>query len=206
VPTRGGEVGVRTELVPGVQSSLALWFLDMDSELVFAGDAGTTEESGPSRRRGLEWSTRWRPAGWLLLDLDASFSRARFTNGDRIPGAIGSAISAGATVHELGSWTASLFLRHFGPRPLVEDGSVRSSASTILNTQLAYRLGPRVRLSADVFNVLDARVDDIAYFYASRLAGETQSPGAGLPAPGVPGVHFHPAEGRSFRLGATYAF
>jgi hypothetical protein len=75
-----------------------------------------------------------------------------------------------------------------------------------VSSQVAYRLGPRVRLSADVFNVLDARVDDISYYYESRLAGETQPPAPGEKAPGVPGVHFHPAEGRSFRVAATYAF
>src|SRR5204862_2376463 len=45
VPTRGGEIGVRSEIVSSVQSSLALWRLDIDSELVFTGDAGTTEPS-----------------------------------------------------------------------------------------------------------------------------------------------------------------
>ena len=70
VGTRGAEVGVRTEVLPGVQSSLALWRLDLDSELVFTGDAGTTEPSRASRRQGVEWSTRWRPIRWLLFDLD----------------------------------------------------------------------------------------------------------------------------------------
>ena len=94
VETRGGELGVRTGLVPGVQSSLALWRLDLDSELLFTGDAGTTEPSRPSRRQGVEWSTRWQPIRWLLFDLDVSWSRARFTSvdpvsgGDHIPGSI----------------------------------------------------------------------------------------------------------------------
>jgi hypothetical protein len=96
VRTRGGEVGIRTQALPGVQSSLALWRLDIDSELLFTGDAGTTEPSRASRRQGVEWSVRWRPIRWLLFDLDAAWSRARFTSpdpdptvtGDHIPGAI----------------------------------------------------------------------------------------------------------------------
>jgi len=62
VRTRGAEVGARSDLLPGVQTSLALWVLELDSELVFAGDAGTTEASRPSRREGVEWSARWQPA------------------------------------------------------------------------------------------------------------------------------------------------
>ena len=201
VQTRGGELGVRTEILPRVQTSVALWRLDLDSELLVTGDAGTTEPSRPSRRQGIEWSTRWEPLRWLLFDLDVAWSSARFTDpdpaGDRIPGAIESAVSAGATVHELGPVSASVFMRYFGPRPLVEDGSVRSAASTLFNGQVRYRVTKSVSVTLDVFNLLDAQVDDIAYYYTSRLPGE--------PAGGVKDVHFHPAERRSFRVGASVA-
>src|SRR6266478_4943130 len=82
VKTRGEEIGMRTERVPHLQSSLSLWRLALDSELVFRGDAGTTEASRPSLRRGIEWSNRYIPHDWLLVDLDLSASRAQFTDGD----------------------------------------------------------------------------------------------------------------------------
>lgn len=88
-------------------------------------------------------------------------------------------------------------MSHFGPRPLVEDGGVRSSVSTLLNAQVTCRLGRHLRLSGDLFNILDPKVDDIAYDYPSRLRSE--------PSP-VSDVHFHPAEPRSVRLGATFVF
>jgi hypothetical protein len=204
VATRGGEIGARTGIVPGVQSSLALWRLDLDSENLFTGDAGTTEPSRPSRRMGIEWNTRWQPIRWLLFDLDVSWSRARFTvrdpgtGGDRIPGAIESAVSAGATLQKAGPWTASVYLRYFGPRPLVENDSVRSTASALFNAQVSCQVTSWARLSLEVFNLLDAQVDDIAYFYISRLRGE--------PAAGVGDIHFHPAEKRSFRLAAGFTF
>ena len=53
VRTKGSEIGVRSALLPGLHSSLALWQLDIASELVFTGDAGTTEARFPSRRRGI---------------------------------------------------------------------------------------------------------------------------------------------------------
>ncbi len=199
VRTRGDEVGIRTELVPHLQASVALWELAMGSELLFTGDAGTTEPSRPSLRRGVELSAHWHPIRWLLFDLDAALSKARFTDpdpvGDHIPGAIETAVSAGATIQRLGPVSASVFLRYFGPRPLIEDNSVRSSASTLLNAQVTYEIGKHLRLTADVFNLLDVKVDDIAYYYTSRLPGE--------PAAGVNDVHFHPAEPISFRLTAT---
>jgi len=202
VRTKGGELGARTEILPNVQSSLALWQLDIDSELLFVGDAGTTEPSRPSRRQGVEWNTRWRPISWLLLDLDVAWTKARFTDddpaGSRIPGAIETAVSAGATIQQLGPWSASVFLRYFGARPLIEDNSVRSTSSTIVNAQVGYRVNRDLLVGLQVFNLFDAEVDDIAYYYTSRLPGE--------PPGGVNDVHFHPAESRSFRATLRYTF
>ena len=150
----------------------------------------------------IEWNTRWQPRPWLLFDLDLAWSKARFTDddpaGSRIPGAIESAVSAGATIRDLGAWSASVFLRYFGPRPLVEDNSVRSSSSTIVNAQVGYRFDRRTKLALEVYNLFDREVDDIAYYYTSRLAGE--------PAAGIDDIHFHPAEKRSFRVTLTHAF
>jgi len=75
---------------------------------------------------------------------------------------------------------------------------VRSTASTIFNAQASFRLTGWVRLTLDVFNLFDAEVDDTAYFYVSRLRNE--------PAAGRADIHFHPAEKRSLRLGATLTF
>lgn len=61
VRSKGAELGLRSEALANVQSSLALWYLTLDSELAFVGDAGTTEAGRPSRRYGVEWNTRWQP-------------------------------------------------------------------------------------------------------------------------------------------------
>jgi outer membrane receptor protein involved in Fe transport len=151
---------------------------------------------------GFEWSNVFVPRPWLTLDADLAWSRARFRDagpaGDRIPGAVEGVASAGLTVHELGRFSGSLRLRYFGPRPLVEDDSVRSRASTTLNARLGWRLSRRYAVGLDVFNLTDAQVSDIDYFYESRLPGE--------PAEGVADIHTHPLESRSFRLSLTATF
>ena len=91
VPSKGAEIGIRTRAIPDLTSSLALFVLDFDSELLFVGDAGTTEPSRPSRRVGVEWTNKYKVQPWLTLDLDVAYTRARFADfdpaGDRIPGA-----------------------------------------------------------------------------------------------------------------------
>ncbi len=106
VRSKGAELGARSELIPNVQSSLALWALKLDSELVFIGDAGNTEAGRPSERYGVEWSNRWRPLPWMSIDLDLSWNHARFTGdapeGNYIPGAPRMVAQAGIAVDRYG--------------------------------------------------------------------------------------------------------
>jgi len=200
VKSVGFELGARTEVVPHVQTSLDFWLLDLGSELVWDADNGTTAPSGPTRRVGVEWSTRYQPVGWLLFDLDVCYSRARFTDyepaGQYVPEAIEWVVAAGASIHDLGPWSASLFVRYFGPRALTQDGAIWSSGSTIVTGQVSYQLTRNVALALEGFNLLNAKVDDIAYYYNSRLPWE---PRETPPAQGTADYHIHPAEPISFR-------
>ena len=202
VRSKGAELGARTEIIPDVQSSLALWYLKLDSELVFVGDAGATEAGRPSERYGVEWSTRWRAKPWLFVDLDVAFNHARFTGnapeGNYIPGAPDAVVSAGVAVDRYGPWSGALFLRYIGAYPLTEDNNVRSDAQTSVDAQVGYELARDLRLRLDVFNLFNAKNNDITYFYESRLPGE--------PAAGVADKHFHPAQPRSFRVSLSYRF
>ncbi len=65
VRARGAEIGLRTVRVRGLQSTVTLWYLGLDSELLFVGDAGTTEAGRPSRRVGVEWTNYARVKPWL---------------------------------------------------------------------------------------------------------------------------------------------
>ena len=195
------EIGVR-RATRTLQSTLALWGLDSKSELLFVGDAGTTEASRPSRRVGIELTNFWKPKSWLTIDADLAFARARFSDSDasgsRIPGAIEGVAALGASVELPNNIFGSLRLRYFGPRPLIEDNSVRSQSTTLLNGRLGYKFKSGLRLSLDAFNLLDSRVSDIDYFYESRLQGEALD--------GVADRHTHPAESRSLRLSIARDF
>lgn len=202
VRAKGAEVGLRTVRIRGAQSTVALWYLGIDSELLFVGDAGTTEAGRPSRRVGIEWTNDARITPWLTVDADLAFTRARFTDnnpaGTRIPGALDRVISAGLTFEPEQPIFGSIRVRHFGPRPLIEDASVTSRSTTIWNGEVGYRLSSRARIVLEAFNIFDAEVADIDYFYTSRLPGE--------PAEGVDDIHLHPALPRSARIGLQFSF
>jgi outer membrane receptor protein involved in Fe transport len=201
VRTKGYELGLRSEPLPGWQSTLAVWQLNAASELLFVGDAGSTEPSRPSHRYGLEWSNFYRASDWLSLDADFAWSHARFRDnapaGNYIPGAVTASANLGLSIDHLGPWSAALRLRYVGPRPLLEDNSVRSAASALTNLRLGYRIDPRTQLSLDVYNLFDRRSNDIEYWYASQLPGES--------APAFD-RHLHPGEPRSLRLTLAHRF
>lgn len=202
VRSKGAEVGVRSVIVPHWQTTLSVWRLDLASELVFSGDAGTTNASRPSRRTGAEFANYLHPFRALTVDMDLSTSTARFTDfdpvGNHIPGSVETVASAGVTWDGAQSVFGSLRWRYFGPRPLIEDNSVRSQASSLVNAQIGYRVTKNARLVVDVFNVLNSTVPDIDYYYTSRLPGE--------PLNGVNDVHTHPMQPRVARVGLLLSF
>ncbi len=201
VRTKGSEIGLRTEIVQGWQSTVALWQLEEASELLFVGDAGTTEASRPSRRYGVEWTNLYVPTDWLAIDADLAVSHARFRDsdvaGNYIPGAVSCTVNLGLTLDQLGPWFGTLRFRYFGPRHLIEDNSVRSSGSALTNLRLGYKFDKRTQVAMDVYNLFDRRVNDVEYWYESQLSNET-FPQADR--------HIHPSEPRTLRLTISHRF
>jgi hypothetical protein len=194
VRSRGGEIGLRANAGTW-RSTLAVWALDLDSELLFIGDGGATEPTDGSRRQGVTWANFHRPIPRLSLDADVSLARARFTGvtagEDHVPGALERVISGGATWDSPSGIFGALRLRHFGSYPLIEDNTVRATATTLLNASAGI-LFNEVRVELTVLNLLDRKANDIQYYYASRLPGEGVD--------GVQDIHFHPVEPRQLRL------
>lgn len=197
----GSELGMRTEIVKGWNSNLALWKLNMASELLFIGDAGTTEPSAPSKRYGVEWNNFYAINKELSLDLDLAWAHSRFVNDNiqktYIPGAVSSTANIGLSFDNTGPWFGSVRLRYFGPRPLTEDGSIKASSSTLANLRLGYKLNAQTKVAFDVYNLLNQKANDIEYAYSSQLANEAKP---------VFDRHIHPTEPRSIRVTVTHRF
>jgi outer membrane receptor protein involved in Fe transport len=217
IETRGAEVGVRTLLVPRLQSTLSLWCLHSDSELQQDGDTGTTVASHQSSDRfGVEWANYYSLAKHLSLDLDAADSIARFTSpdpadaapvspgstllgpgGEDVPEAVRLVVSSGITLHDWHGFSASLRLRYFGPRDLTSDGVYQSSPTLLLNAEAGYQINKTWRVSVEVLNLLDRHDHDIDYAYTSQV-----TPGSGAAFQDV----YHPVEPIQVRFGVTARF
>jgi outer membrane receptor protein involved in Fe transport len=202
VRAKGAEVGARTVIIPHLQTTISLWTMRLESELVYNGDLGATEPGPGSKRYGVELANYYSPVRWLVFDGDVSMSQARFSTfnetGPYVPEAVNTVVSGGASIDNFHRTFASLRLRYFGPRPLVEDNSVQSKATTLLNVEGGYQATQNLRVNVAMFNVANSRVSDIDYYFASRLPGE--------PLGGVYDIHRHPAVPRTIRATLSVGF
>jgi hypothetical protein len=210
IPIKGAEVGIRTLIIPKLQSTLSLWYLYSASELQQDGDTGGTVASQqPSNRYGIEWANYYAPREHLTFDLDLADSHALFTRidpddaapgspgGRQVPEAVQWVVSSGVTLHDLKGFSSSLRFRFFGPRDLTSDAIYRSSSTALLNGEIGYQFNRKWRISAEFLNILNRRDHDIDYAYTSQI-----SPTA---APGFTDV-FHPVEPFQVRFGLACRF
>jgi len=89
----------------------------------------------------------------------------------------------------------SIRFRYLGEAPLIEDNSIESESSVLVNAALRYERGP-LGLKLEVFSLSDSEDRDISYFYESRLKGE--------PPEGIADIHYHPLEPRTVRLSLSW--
>ena len=200
VEGKGSEIGFRYDTLNGFNIAIAAFELRTDSELVFVGDAGTTEPSDPTSRNGVEINSFWEINENWVFDFSAAKTSGHFrglpSNADSITDAHEEVLAAGLTHVGNNGLTASLRVRHFSDAALTEDESVQKDGSTLVHAGVSYAFS-NWEIGIDVLNLLDADDDDIAFFFESQLAGETT---------GAEDIHFHPSNPRHIRLLLKYRF
>jgi outer membrane receptor protein involved in Fe transport len=193
VRSRGAEIGVRSKVVPGLDSSVSLFTLYQASELFFDGDTGTTVAGLPSQRTGVEFTNDYRPVSWMHIDADLALTRARFIGFDYAQDAlyqllngypqaqIGNApgnfvynapwmvASAGITLGRQTGWFGDLRWRYISSRPLTEDGAFWSPPLSLFDGQIGYRFANNWRIQLDGLNLLNAQGPQAEYAYGSLL-------------------------------------
>jgi outer membrane receptor protein involved in Fe transport len=192
----GGEIGVRSRFLEKLELSLAYWRGHLESELVFAGDAGTFEPKGRSRRRGLEGELRWEILPWLTYDLDLSYTWAEFDTGEAVPLAPRFFSYTGLTARHPSGLQGRLQLRHVGRRYAIEDRSFKTPRQTLADLFLKYAWR-RWEFFLSFENLANARWRSAEHVFESRLAGE--------PAP-VLDSHFTPGDPFTVKAGVTLSF
>ena len=196
VRSAGAEIGARTKIVPGLDSSISLFALRQDSELFFDGDTGTTVPGPPSLRTGIEITNNYQPVSWMRFDADLALSRARFIGpdtaqqelfdlltgfpqaqignapGNFIPEAPWMVASAGITLGEKTGLFSTLRWRYISSRPLTEDGVFQSPPVNTINGRVGYQFTNGWRIQLDALNLLNSSSYNASYAYGALLQSD----------------------------------
>lgn len=183
----GGEVGFRTKAFDRLELAADAFWIDLESELTFAGDDGTLSPSGRTRRIGGEAEVELCLVDrWLWWNADASYAEGRFTRTNLpIPLAPRLLVRSGLRFRTPVGFEAGLSVRVIGRRPLDDRGTVDAPTQTVVDLVLRYvpTFLPNLEVFATVSNLLDAKTTEAIFYDHSQLRGE--------PAP-VNDVHFTP--------------
>lgn len=196
----GFEVGARLgETTDAISLSGSLWSLELEEELVYVGDEGTTEASGATLRRGIDVEAHLSPLPWIGIGVQGTLSSGRFLDApageDRIPLAPDLTLSAEVLL-DLDPLRSLLQVRHISDRPANESNSVVAVGYTLVDLSTTWSLGS-VELSLIVENVWDSKWKEAQFDTESRLEGEAEP---------ISEIHFTPGTPRSIRAGAAIHF
>jgi hypothetical protein len=199
--SRGAEVGMKTQAIPHLTTTVAVWYLRLASELVFDPVALTGVPRGASERYGVELSNTYRLNGWLTFDADWSASQAHFlvanpdTGGNRVDQAVQTVFSAGPTVRLPSGFFGSLRYKYLGPRDLTDTGFPSSRATNLFDLALGYE-SLRLSTGIEFLNLFNSNGHEIDFANDVAVNG-TVFPNA---------VTFHPLQPFQARYYLTLKF
>ena len=175
-PAYGYEVGVRGKPTRKLDLAAAGFLIALDSEVVWVGDAGTTEESGATRRYGVEAEARAAILPWLFADLDFTATHAAFTgnagNASSVALAPRLTISGGVSAQHRSGVAGRIGAVHIGDRPATEDAFLTAEGFTRLDASLSYRRS-RWQLGVTAENLTNTKWREAQFATVSRLPSET---------------------------------
>jgi hypothetical protein len=178
----------------------ALWYLFLEQEFVYVGDAGIVEPSGKTERYGLDLGLRYQFNDWLYFDSDATFTKARsideIDGQDFIPLAPDFTLAGGLSVNNLGDFSGGLRYRYIDDRPANEDNSIVAEGYFVTDINLNYSIG-NVTLGMVIENLFDVDWNETQFATESRLQNEVQS---------VEEIHFTPGTPFYIRGSISYKF
>ncbi|MAB48290.1 MAG: TonB-dependent receptor [Flavobacteriaceae bacterium] len=196
----GTDLGTIWKPFPKLVVNSALWYLFLEQEFVYVGDAGIVEPSGKTRRYGLDLGFRYQINDWLFLDSDATYTHARSIdepNGeDYIPLAPDFTFTGGLSIDNLNGFSGGLRFRYLNDRPANEDNSIVAEGYTVTDFNLNYRM-KNITLGMMVENLFDVDWNETQFATESRLQNEAQS---------VEEIHFTPGTPFFIKGIITYNF
>ncbi|GAL64739.1 TonB-dependent receptor [Algibacter lectus] len=185
---------------PKLVVNSALWYLFLEQEFVYVGDAGIVEPSGRTRRYGADLGVRYQLNNWLFLNTDATLTKARSideaSGEDYIPLAPDFTLTGGLAVNDLKGFSGGLNFRYIDDRPANEDNSIIAEGYFVSDFNVNYTIN-NLTFGFAIENLFDTEWNETQFATTSRLQNET--------AP-VEEIHFTPGTPFSSKFTVSYRF
>ena len=196
----GFDAGFMWKPIPKLLVNTAYWYLFLEQEFVYVGDAGIVEPSGKTRRQGIDLSVRYEPITNLFFNLDGNYTHARAieeTSGeDYIPLAPDFTLTSGLTYKSTSGFFGGIQLKHIGDRPANEDNSIVAEGYTVTDLNAGYQF-KNVTLGLQIQNLFDVDWNETQFATESRLQSEVNA---------VEEIHFTPGTPFFLKGSITIAF
>ncbi|KAB1157859.1 TonB-dependent receptor [Flavobacterium luteum] len=194
----GTDLGTIFKPFPKLVINSALWYLYLEQEFVYVGDAGIVEPSGKSRRMGFDLGLRYQLIDWLFFDTDINYTHARSIDApsgqDYIPLAPDFTSTGGLSINKLNGFSGGLRYRYLKSRPANEDNSIVANGYMVSDVNINYEY-KNMTFGVSVENIFNTKWNETQFATESQLKNETQS---------VEEIHFTP--GTPFFMKAKILF
>ncbi|TAI48517.1 TonB-dependent receptor [Flagellimonas allohymeniacidonis] len=179
----------------------ALWYLHLDQEFVYVGDAGIVEPSGRSERYGLDMGLRYQISDRVFFDSDLTYTVARSKDEPRginyIPLAPDFTASGGVTFYGRNKFSGGIRYRYLDDRPANEDNSIVAEGYFVVDANANYELSKGLTLGLSIQNLFNTDWNETQFATLSQLRNESQP---------TEEIHFTPGAPFTVRASLQYRF
>lgn len=194
------DLGTIFKPLPKMIINTALWYLQLDQEFVYVGDAGIVEPSGKTRRMGVELGIRYQLTDWLYFDADANYTYGRSIDEpkgqDYIPLAPDFTTTGGLSFTKFKGFSGGFRYRYLKSRPANEDNSIVAKGYFVNDFNINYEY-KNITFGIAIENLLNTKWNETQFATESRLQNETNS---------VEEIHFTPGTPFFIKTKVVYQF
>jgi hypothetical protein len=171
----GADIGTVFKPTKNLLINAALWCSYLQKEYVYAGDGGSVEFSGRTRRIGVDMSGRYQPLKSLYFDADINYAHGRSLDdpagANYIPLAPVWSSTGGITGTFKNGFNGSLRYRYLGDRAANADYSLVAKGYFINDLVLNYTK-PKYEIGLTVNNLFNVQWKETQFETVTRLKNQ----------------------------------